>query len=489
MLFKTVRRPIVLAIIIVLVGGTDLMYAQTDNSGNESTGDGHLSSPIQPSDENPWYWEYQGELVLLRGGTDDDNLFQWTGDKLTDHLDLLASVGGNYVRNTMSNRDENNVSAFPRTSDGLFDLEQWNQEYWDRLTFFLDETAKRGIIVQLTLWDQFDLGGPDDPWTGENNVNYSNEVIGGEEDFHNTIEEDNTEGLRYQKRYIDKLLSIAMSYDHVLYNINNESGEGAIWENYWGKYINHTAEAMSREAYVTTMRFDPSNAVRAAMTYDDIYAYADISQNNQDSRGARGQGHWDNIMLWRNKLIDRPMPLNNVKVYGGQDGVNYSAGTETEAVNRTWRNIFAGCASTRFHRPAMPRVWGSGLNERVQTNLKAMDMFLEEFDIFAASPHSDLIRHRVAAARSTVEAYVSADIGNAYAVYFPRGRYMIDLDPWEYVDKVKIRWLHIEELSWSEPEVVEVRWDGDRSNWGDRGRITLKTPGNEAYVALVEVVE
>jgi len=447
---------------------------------------------IRPCNENPWYWEYHGEPILLRGGSDDDNLFQWTGKKLTDHLDLLTSVGGNYVRNTMSNRDEGDVSPFEKDSNGKFNLDQWNSEYWERLTFFLDETAKRGIIVQLTLWDQFDLGGEQDPWTSENNINYSDEVMEDDDDFYSSVGSDNKTLLQYQEKYISRVLSIALTYDNVLYNINNESSEGKVWENYWARFIHSTAAETDRKAYVTTMRFDPANSVRAAMTFHDIYSYVEISQNNQDSRGARGHAHWANIINWREKIISfgsGPMPMNNVKVYGGGKGSNYSAGTETEAINRFWRNVFAGCAASRFHRPALPRVWGSGLNERVQTNLKAMDMLLQEFDIFRASPHNDLLRHSVASVPGSMKAYVSAEIGEQYAVYFPRGRFMVGLDPWTYAEKVTVRWLDIEDLSWSEPEMIKVKWEGSRDDWGHRGNIPLKTPGNEAYVALVEVIE
>ena len=57
---------------------------------------------IMPFEKNPSYWQYEGRPVLLVGGTDDDNLFQLP--HLEEHLDLLASVGGNYIRNTMSSR-------------------------------------------------------------------------------------------------------------------------------------------------------------------------------------------------------------------------------------------------------------------------------------------------------------------------------------------------------------------------------------------------
>ena len=59
---------------------------------------------IQIYQNNPRYWQYQGMPVLLLGGSDDDNLFQWTGVRLIDQLNLLKSLGGNYVRCTMSSR-------------------------------------------------------------------------------------------------------------------------------------------------------------------------------------------------------------------------------------------------------------------------------------------------------------------------------------------------------------------------------------------------
>ena len=136
--------------------------------------------PIQPYRENPWYWEYKGKPLVLIGGTDNDNLFQWTGKKLTEHLDLLVSVGGNYVRNTMSDRDEGDIYAFKQVGEEMFDLIQWNDAYREKLTFFLDETAKRGIIVHLTLWDHFDISGSrwkKHPWNPKNNINLEEGIV------------------------------------------------------------------------------------------------------------------------------------------------------------------------------------------------------------------------------------------------------------------------------------------------------------------------
>lgn len=448
---------------------------------------------IKPYTNNLWYWQYRGEPVLLIGGTDDDNLFQWTGKKLTDHLDLLVSVGGNYVRNTMSDRDEGNVYAFGEVSEGKYDLDQWNAAYWNRLQFFLDETSKRGVIAQLTLWDQFDLGGSrwtKHPWNPENNINLEPGSWNGREDFNATVAKNDKEGLRYQEQFVRKIVEMSLASGNVLFNINNESSEGAVWENYWAQYVKQLAEEQGKEAHVTSMQIDPSSSLRHCQTYQDLYSFIDISQNNQDSRGGRGQGHWDNIMYWRQKIASYgPMPMNNEKVYGSGAGPNYSAGTENEAMHRFWRNIFAGCASSRFHRPAEPRAWGSGLNERVQTNLKAMRMLLDELDIFSCSPHNDLLSH-LGLVSTTTEAYATANIGQQYAVYFPSGRFTVDIDPWIYVDRLSLRWLDIDQLAWSDSEVIEVQWDGGIGSLGGPvGRVNLTTPSNRPYVALLEVVD
>jgi len=468
---------------LVFLGGPTLLQASEV-----------ASSPIRPSEENPWYWEYRDEPIVLIGGSHRDNLFQWTGDQLREHLDLLLSVGGNYVRNTLSDRNPGDIYAFAAVGENQYDLTRWNPVYWDRLRFFLEETHRRGIIVQLSLWDQFDLGGGNwekHPWVPERNVNYGREAeLHDRSDFFATVENENETLLAFQRRFIEHVMELTLAYDHILYNINNESKEGIAWENYWARYIRGKADEAGREIHVTSLQFDPSNAVRQAMSHPHLYSFVEISQNNQDSRGGRGPAHWENILFWRGLLAERPegpMPMNNEKVYGGGDGLrNYSSGSVREAEARMWRNIFAGCASSRFHRDVVD--WGIGLTERAQVNLRALRAFLETVDIFSSAPHNDLIRQR-GPAPGKMEAYVSARVGHHYAVYFPGGRYTVDLDPWIYTTELRLRWLDIETATWSEPERVTVEWEGGQEAWGDRGRVRLETPSNRAAVALLEVVD
>lgn len=143
--------------------------------------------------------------MVLFGGSDNDNLWQWTGSKLTDHLDLLQSLGGNYVRNTMSDRDEGDTYAFKETSNGKYDLEEWNETYWEKLEFFLEETSKRDIVVQLTLWDHFDLSGSFDkhPLNPKNNVTWDEGVISNHEDYYGgSVTESKEQVLDLQRKYV-----------------------------------------------------------------------------------------------------------------------------------------------------------------------------------------------------------------------------------------------------------------------------------------------
>src|SRR5690606_24736349 len=76
----------------------------------ESNKNANIESHLKPYAENPRYWQYKGEPILLLGATDDDNLFQM--ENLAEHLDELKASGGNFIRNTLSSRDSGNVWPF-----------------------------------------------------------------------------------------------------------------------------------------------------------------------------------------------------------------------------------------------------------------------------------------------------------------------------------------------------------------------------------------
>ena len=106
------------------------------------------SNSIRPHPTNPIYWEYNDHPVRLLGGSIEDNLFQI--ENLQEHLNLLEACGGNYVRCTMSSRDDGDVWPYSLDPDsGLYDLNQPNPQYWQRFSNFMEWTFQREIIIQI----------------------------------------------------------------------------------------------------------------------------------------------------------------------------------------------------------------------------------------------------------------------------------------------------------------------------------------------------
>lgn len=456
------------------------------------------SKRIQPYQENRMYWQYEGQPVLLIGGSNDDNLFQWTNKTLTDHLDLMVSVGGNYVRNVMSDRDEGNIFAFKKTNDGLYDLNTWNEEYWKRLEFFLEETAKRKIFVHLTLWDQYDLRAKayemksTSPWNPKNNINYTESEFGQTwEDFFFAAEKGNETILKYQRRFVSRVLETSLKYGHVLYNICNENFTSFRWDNYWAQFIKETAESKGIKAQVTAMQMDAEATVRQVLGNPALYTFADISQNNQDALGLSGTAHMDKVLRLRQFVTAAgEMPMNNVKIYGSKDNVK-EAGSEAEAIRHFWRNIFGGCASVRFHRNHHQNPsWGMGLTESAQKTISAARAFSEEFNVFNASLLPELI-----SGVSANQAYCMGNPGVEYAIYLPEGGSVV-FDPFVYTDEVEVRWFDVENSTFSNPKIYPVHWSaypGMLKTQRNKGSVFLAAPTTNVFtyrnqwIALIKI--
>ena len=189
---------------------------------------------IQPWSAHPSYWQYKGSPLLLVGGSDDDNLFQWPREQLREQLDLIKATGANYVRNTMSDRNDKGFELYPflRLPNGKYDLSQWNPDYWERFERFLQWTSERDIIVQIEVWDRFDYSRehwPPHPYNPANNLNYSHEESGlageypehpgqNQQPFFFTTpqQRNNKTVLQYQQRFVDKLLSYSLKHQQDL---------------------------------------------------------------------------------------------------------------------------------------------------------------------------------------------------------------------------------------------------------------------------------
>ena len=434
---------------------------------------------IQPYSENPLYWQYKEKPILLLGGSKDDNLFQIPD--LKEHLDLLASVGGNYIRNTMSSRPDKGfeVQPFKKLSNGKYDLDQWNDEYWNRFERMLKFTRDRDIIVQIEVWAFHDFNKghwEKNPWRAANNICYSesgttlkdscSDIGKVVHNFFFTVPKLHNDSLvlAYQQKFVDKILSYSLRYGHVLYCITNEIHPqfAPEWGWYWSKYIREKATVMGSGVETTEMYWEidlKKPQQRASLDRPDLFSFFEASQNS----AKMAQQNWDNLQFVHHYLAEEPRPINHVKIYGANTST-WKGFTDRHATECFWRNIFGGSASSRFHRPP----YGLGLSGKAQAHIKSMRMLTNEMDIFTCAPHNDLLSDR-----KPNKAYCLANPGKEYAVYFPdSGEVKLDIS--QLKRPGAIRWLEISAGKWGKQQVLKLA----RS-------VTLRPPGSGTWVALL----
>jgi hypothetical protein len=397
---------------------------------------------------------------------------------LVPHLDSMKNIGANYVRNTMSDRNDRGFELYPfkKLENGKYDLNQWNEAYWQRFQFFLKETAKCGIIVQIEVWDRFDYSRnnwPPHPWNPANNVNYSYEESGLAAEypdhpgrnkqpfFFTTPKQQNNEVLlKFQRQFVERMLSYSLKYNHVLYCMDNETSAEEEWAVYWAQFILKIAEKKGKTVFVTEMwdNWDlKSENHKRTFDHPGLYAFCDVSQNNHQ----RDQTHWDNFQWVRNYIAGHPRPVNTVKTYGADGG---SHGNTNNGIDGWWRHLVGGAASARFHRPNS----GLGLSQLSMNSVKAAREIEKVIKFWEVEPGNDLLSER-----EENEAYLAAKPGEKYVVFFPdEGEVGLNLN--DFSALFKLKWMNVRTGEWHSEKEIE-----------DGKIVNLKTPGENEWVAVL----
>lgn len=433
---------------------------------------------IKPWTENSWYWQYKGEPTMLLGASNDDNLFQWPEEMLIQHLDSMKAVGANYVRNTMSDRQDMGFELYPfkQLENRKYDLAQLNEDYYNRFDFFLKETEKRNIIVQIEIWDRFDYARnhwPIHPYNPKNNINYTSEESGLDLEytdhpgqnkqpfFFTTPNQRNNELLlKFQKSRVEKMLDISFKYNHVLYCMDNETSAEEEWGKYWAELLLTKATEAGKEICVTEMWDDwdlTSEQHKRTFDHPERYVFCDVSQNNQK----KGQVHWDNFQTVKKYISSKPRPMNTVKTYGSDGGRH---GNTKNAIERWWRHVLGGVASARFHRPSS----GLGLSELSMSCVKVTREIEKTAKFWNLEANNDLLSNR-----EENETYLALKPGETYVVFFTDGG-EVGLDLSEFDKEFTIKWYDIRKGKMT----VESQIEGGKI-------VALKAPGELEWIALI----
>jgi hypothetical protein len=436
------------------------------------------------------YWSYRGERVLLLGGwnhghnpfidhdtdNDRDNQGVSTPQEIAQAMDLLAASGGNCLRCVFDPGMASGIQGMPfcGKAAGLYDLNVMDGPFWRRLDTFLSEANRRKIIVQLEIWDRFDLidgswgSWPVSPWNPNNNVNYTSESSGLAASYRSYKGHPFLQGVPghpvyeaapqarrkkydvvrgYQEKFMAKLMQVSLAYDNVLYCMNNETHEDLAWGQYWMEFIKRTAKSQGKQVLTTDMiddAFDGTESrglvrqLRDRATYD----YVDISQIN--SRHA-DESHWNTLtsVVGVAEKADPPCLLHMTKIYGndlaldGRPWSRFRPGDTDNGIEEWWRNLLAGVAGVRFHRPTA----GIGLYPEARACMTATRKVESVVKFWDVSPAMELLTRR-----ETDEAYLAADPGKAYILYFTKmgaGSVGLKLDTFSG-ETFELRWVNVD---------------------------------------------
>lgn len=221
-----------------------------------------------------------GKRHVTLVGISDRSLFTiWENEKgfrWQKVLNDLAAHHLNYVRQDVCSwsgllvprrypaQFTNPAWPFARTGPGKavdgkpkFDLERFDPSYFEtRLKPFLREAARRGIYVELTLFDSVKRREfPTSLFADANNVNRL-ELRPGVATSDSALE--NEPLMELQRRYVDKVLGETAEFGNVIYEIANETG-GQRWVAHLIDYIHQHPRHPSRlvSAGEQTTSFDP----------------------------------------------------------------------------------------------------------------------------------------------------------------------------------------------------------------------------------------
>lgn len=201
-------------------------------------------TPIRLHPANPHYFLFRGKAVaLITSGehygsvlNPDFDYHRYLAALEADGLNYTRLFGGSYVevpaksfgilRNDLAPAPGRYLAPWTRSDTrgyagggNKFDLERWDPAFFTRYRDFLGEAAKRGIVVEVTL---FSSHYDENQWrlsalNPVNNINGTNSI-----DWKKLHTLENGNILAYQERYARQLVREANGFDNVIFEIENE---------------------------------------------------------------------------------------------------------------------------------------------------------------------------------------------------------------------------------------------------------------------------
>ncbi|MDD6210208.1 MAG: hypothetical protein PUB21_06345 [Bacteroidales bacterium] len=202
------------------------------------------AQPIRQHPDNPHYLMYKGKPLLIVTSAEHYGAILNPAFDYIKYLNTLKKEGMNYTRiftgamyfeiegdfgitdNTLAPARGTALTPWKRSAvkgnnNGgyKFDLDNWDESYFERLRNFISEAQKRDIIVEVTLFTSIynDRTWSNCPVNPANNINGTDIT-----DYKLVHTLHNGKLMRYQEKAVKQIVQELNSFDNIIYEIQNE---------------------------------------------------------------------------------------------------------------------------------------------------------------------------------------------------------------------------------------------------------------------------
>ncbi|WKN45180.1 hypothetical protein [Tunicatimonas pelagia] len=404
--------------------------------------------PIALHPDNPHYFIYQDEPTLLITSGEHYGAVLNLDFDYRAYLETMQQERMNYTRifvgsyveipgsfnignNTLAPAVNRFVAPWKRTDEeGLyqgekkFDLDEWNPEYFERLTGFIREADQRDIIVEVTFFcsTYADESWERNPFNSGNNINGVPKI---DRKKSNTLA--NGSLTDYQKKLVAKIVTELNSFNNIFYEIQNEpwsdDPQDALRtlktldpkELTWAKWA-HTASEASLEWQ--QIMVDQIVATEKELTSKHLIAqnycnFRHSLEEVQDGVNILNFHYAWPEAVWMNYAWDRPISF---------DESGFAGSSDTTYLRQAWQFIVAGGSvfNNLDYSFYVGHEDGKGSNDAPgggSTTLRQQLVYLHEFveslDYIRMSPDFSTVVHSPG-----LETQCLAEAGQQYAIFF-----------------------------------------------------------------------
>lgn len=357
--------------------------------------------PIKVHPDNPHYFSFRGQPTILITSAEHYGAVINLDFDYVRYLDVLAAYHLNYTRiypgayfetvdyfakdNPLGPRDDRHILPWGRSSTGgyplggnKFDLDTWDTAYFDRLKAFIAEAGRRGIVVEICL---FNCMYPD-IWS-KMPLYHANNLQGvGACSYKDVQTLKDRELVSCHAAYVRKITQEVNEFNNVILEICDEPGLYGLEESEYNPWINRMIEVIKAAEEQL-----PHAHLIAQQVCGTLGGAGDFSKDAR-VQVITGQYVWmtSGGQLGGMKLLDstyernKPIELNETSYYP----IWYEEGDRVGAVRvEAWEFIVGGGAGynhlNAFYSTFNSAAHGTG-NEQVVSTLKGLADFMHSFD-------------------------------------------------------------------------------------------------------------